>query len=52
MQDVISKIKIPHKPVPKIDLQEWKDMDKLMRELWGQSNEIKRTQQKISYVKK
>ena len=40
------------KPVPKIDLQEWKDMQKLMYELQRQSMEIKRTQKDISSLKK
>ncbi len=52
LQEVIFKFKMPPKPVPKIDLQEWKDMEKLMHELLGQSREIKRTQQEISSVKK
>ena len=30
LQEVIFKFKLPPKPVPKIDLQEWKDMQKLM----------------------
>ncbi len=29
LQEVIFKFKLPPKPVPKIDLQEWKDMQKL-----------------------
>ena len=33
LQEVIFKFKLPPKPVPKIDLQEWKDMQKLMYEL-------------------
>ena len=49
---MIFKFKMPPKPVPKIDLQEWKDMEKLMHELLGQSREIKRTQQEISSLKK
>ena len=48
----IFKFKLPPKPVPKIDLQEWKDMQKLMYELQRQSMEIKRTQQDISSLKK
>lgn len=52
LQEVIFKFKMPPKPVPKIDLQEWKDMEKLMHELLGQSREIKRTQQEISSLKK
>ena len=38
--------------MPKIDLQEWKDMQKVMYELQRQSIEIKRTQQDISSLKK
>ena len=30
LQEVIFKFKLPPKPVPKIDLQEWKDMQKVM----------------------
>ena len=52
LQEVIFKFKLPPRPVPKIDLQEWKDMQKLMYELQGQSREIKRTQQDISSLKK
>ena len=52
LQEVIFKFKMPPKPVPRIDLQEWKDMEKLMHELLGQSREIKRTQQEISSLKK
>ena len=52
LQEVIFKFKLPPKPVPKIDLQEWKDMQKLMYELQRQSREIKRTQQDISSLKK
>ena len=33
LQEVIFKFKLPPKPVPKIDLQEWKDMQKVMYEL-------------------
>ena len=51
LQEVIFKFKLPPRPVPKIDLQEWKDMQKLMYELQGQSREIKRTQQAISSLK-
>ncbi len=50
--EVIFKFKLPPRPVPKIDLQEWKDMQKIMYELQGQSREIKRTQQDISSLKK
>ena len=52
LQEVIFKFKLPPKPVPKIDLQERKDMQKLMYELQRQSLEIKRTQQDISSLKK
>ncbi len=52
LQEVIFKFKLPPKPVPKIDLQEWKDMQKLMYELQRQSMEIKRTQKDISSLKK
>ncbi len=51
LQEVIFKFKLPPKPVPKIDLQEWKDMQKVMYDLQGQSREIKRTQQDISSLK-
>ena len=52
LQEVIFKFKLPPKSVPKIDLQEWKDMQKVMYDLQGQSREIKRTQQDISSLKK
>ena len=52
LQEVIFKFKLPPKPVPKIDLQEWKDMRKVMYELQRQSTEIKRTQKDISSLKK
>ena len=52
LQEVIFKFKLPPKPVSKIDLQEWKDMQKVMYELQRQSMEIKRTQQDISSLKK
>ena len=52
LQEVIFKFKLPPRPVPKIDLQEWKDMQKVMYELQRQSIEIKRTQQDISSLKK
>lgn len=52
LQELIFKFKLPPRPVPKIDLQEWKDMQKLMYELQRQSREIKRTQQDISSLKK
>ena len=35
LQEVIFKFKLPPKPVPKIDLQEWKDMQKVMYDLQG-----------------
>ena len=52
LQEVIFKFKLPPKPVPKIDLQEWNDMQKVMYDLQGRSREIKRTQQDISSLKK
>ncbi len=52
LQDVIFKFKLPPKPILKIDLQEWKDMQKLMYELQERSREIKRTQQEIYSLKK
>ena len=52
LQEKIFKFKLPPKPIPKINLQEWKDMQKLMYELQEQSREIKRTQQEISSLKK
>ena len=52
LQEVIFKFKLPPKPVSKIDLQEWKGMQKIMYELQGRSREIKRTQQDISSLKK
>ena len=52
LQEVIFKFKLPPRPVPKIDLQEWKDMQKILYELQGRSREIKRTQQDISSLKK
>ena len=33
LQEMIFKFKLPTKPVPKIDLQEWNDMRKLMEKL-------------------
>ena len=48
LQEMIFKFKLPPKPVPKIDLQEWKDMRKLMQKLQKQSQSIKSTQQEIS----
>ena len=52
LQEVIFKLNLPPKPVSKIDLQEWKDMQKVMGKLQKQSQEIKRTQQEISSLKK
>ena len=52
LQEVIFKFKLPPKPVPKIDLQEWKDMRKVMEKLQKQSQEVKRIQQEISSLKK
>ena len=52
LQEVIFKFKQPPKPVPKIDLQEWKDMQKVMEKLQKQSQEIKRIQQEIHSLKK
>ena len=52
MQEVIVKFELPPKPVPKIDLQEWKDMQRVMEKLQKQSQEVKRTQQDISSLKK
>ena len=46
------QIKTTIETVPMIDLQEWKDMQKVMYELQRQSIEIKRTQQDISSLKK
>ena len=40
LQEVIFKFKLPPRTVPKIDLQEWKDMQKLMYELQGQSRQL------------
>ena len=33
LQEMIFKFKMPPKPVPKIDLQEWNDMRKMMEKL-------------------
>ena len=52
LQEVIFKFKLSLKPVPKIDLQEWKDMQKVMEKLQKQSQEIKRIQQEIHSLKK
>lgn len=46
LQEMIFKFKLPPKPVPKIDLQEWNDMWILMDKLQKQS------QQEISSMKK
>ena len=52
LQEMIFKFKLPPKPVPKIDLQEWNDMRKLMEKLQKQSQTMKSTQQEISTLKK
>ena len=52
LQEVIFKFKLPPKPVSKIDLQEWKDMQKIMGKLQKQSQEVKRIQQEIQLLKK
>ena len=52
LQEVIFKFKLPPKPVPKIDLQEWKDMQKVMEKLQKKSQEIKHIQQEIHSLKK
>ena len=52
LQEMIFKFKLPPKPVPKIDLQEWNDMRKLMEKLQKQSQAMKSTQQEISSLKK
>ena len=44
LQEMIFKFKLPPKPVPKIDLQEWNDMRKLMEKLQKQSQAMKSTQ--------
>ena len=49
---MIFKFKLLPKPVPKIDLQEWKDMQKVMEKLQKQSQEVKNIQQEISFQKK
>lgn len=51
LQELIFKFTLPPKPIPKIDLQEWKDMQKLMGKLQKQSQEIKFMQQDISSLK-
>ena len=33
LQEMIFRLKLPPKPVPKIDLQEWNDMRKLMEKI-------------------
>lgn len=43
LQEMIFKFKLPPKPVPKIDLQEWNDMWILMDKLQKQSQEMKHT---------
>lgn len=52
LQEMIFKFKLPPKPVPKIDLQEWNDMRKLMEKIQKQSQAMKVTQQEISSLKK
>ena len=52
LQEMIFKFKLPPKPVPKIDLQEWNDMRKLMEKLQKQSQAMKFAQQEISSLKK
>ena len=52
LQEMIFKFKLPPKPVPKIDLQEWNDMRKLMEKLQKQSQAMKSTQQEIFSLKK
>ena len=52
LQEMIFKFKLLPKPVPKIDLQEWKDMQKVMEKLQKQSQEVKNIQQEISFQKK
>ena len=52
LQEMIFKFKMPPKPVPKIDLQEWNDMRKMMEKLQKQSQAMKSTQQEISSLKK
>ena len=52
LQEMIFKFKLPPKPVPKIDLQEWNDMRKLMEKLQKQSQTMKSTQQELSLLKK
>lgn len=49
---MIFKFKLPPKSVPKIDLQEWNDMRKLMEKLQKQSQAMKFAQQEISSLKK
>lgn len=52
LQEMIFKFTLPPKPMPKIDLQEWKDMQKIMSKLQKQTQEIKARQQDISVLKK
>ena len=52
LQEVIFKFKLPPKPVPKIDLQEWNEMRTLMEKLQKQSQAMKFAQQEISSLKK
>ncbi len=52
LQEMIFRFTMPPKPVPKIDLQEWKDMQKVMGKLQNQAQEIKCKQQEIISLKK
>ena len=52
LQEMIFKFKLPPKPVPKIDLQEWNEMRTLMEKLQKQSQAMKFAQQEISSLKK
>ena len=52
LQEMIFKFKLPPKPIPKIDLQEWNEMRTLMEKLQKQSQAMKFAQQEISSLKK
>ena len=52
LQEMIFIFKLPPKPVPKIDLQEWNDMWILMEKLQKQSKAMKQAQQEIPSLKK
>lgn len=52
LQEMIFKFKLPPKPVPKIDLQEWNDMWILMEKLKKQAQEMRQTQREIALLKK